>query len=454
MVKSGLVDFRPGERDALEDVILSLKEQRPLRLRLCVVVGLSDEEVISLADAIPIDIQELRLNHCQHSFVAQVVEKLKDTKIRKLTLFGNQINDGLVKAVGELLQKNQGLEEVNLKHNAIESFGACAIAQGLRCHSTLRRVDLSDSLVDNRGKDSLVDAMKYNKSVKVMNLAGKVFRSLPSNESLGEMLCQNSALQELDLCRNYLNPREVIEMADALKTSNRSLTSLRLCSTNLDRNCSVAIGEMLACNPTLKHLDLGGNQKIGFSGAIAIAEGVTYLEHLDLRNTRLGVIGANAISQMLKKNTSLKSLNLSRNNIGDEGCALLIDGLAKNAGLRTLSLSMCSITKKGAIYLGHHLPGMEVIKHIFLYQNPIDEDGSMALLEGLKKNMSLIDFGLEKRCMPSCEELSFYLKLNRVGRRVLREHFIPDALWPTIFARAKSADAIFYLLREKPELCQ
>ena len=139
--KSNMEDFidtyRPGERDSIEDVVINMKEKQPSRLRLCVVVGLTEDEVIALSDAIPQTICELRLNHCQQSFVARVLERLKKTPIKRLYLFGNQINDCLMKAVGELLQANQGLEEVNMKHNAIESLGAFSIAEGIRNHSTL-----------------------------------------------------------------------------------------------------------------------------------------------------------------------------------------------------------------------------------------------------------------------------------------------------------------------------
>ena len=401
-MEDSIVTYRPGEKDSIEDIVLKLRRNPPTRLRLCVVVGLSDKEAIALTDSIPNNIDELRLHHCQHFFVSQVLEKLKVTPIKKLYLFGNQIDDSLVHAVGELLQANQGLIEITLKHNAIESKGACSIAEGLRNHSTLKRVDLSDSLFDNRGKDALLEAMQHNKSVKVMNLAGKVFRSLPSEQSLGAMLRENSALEELDLRHNCLRQADVIEMADALWFNNKTLRTLRLSNTNLDSPGAIALGQMLARNTALEQLDLGGNEKIGFAGAVAIAQGVRTLVHLDLQNTRLGAVGAKAVAHMIRTNKALKSLNLSRNNFGDEGAIHVAEALVYNTALKTLSLSMCSITKTGAIFIGRSLPSMYGIQHLFLYQNPIDEEGSQALLKGLKDNMSLcvVDFfGVEKRFM-------------------------------------------------------
>lgn len=446
--------YRPGERDSIEDVVINMKEKQPSRLRLCVVVGLTDTEVIALADAIPHNIYELRLNHCQPSFVARVLERLKGTPIKKLCLFGNQINDCLIKAVGELLQANQGLEELNMKHNAIESLGAFSLAEGIRNHSTLEIVDLSDSLLDNRGKDALLEAMQQNKSVKTLNLAGKMFRSLPSKQNLGAMLGENTTLESLDLRRNTLQNGEALEMAHALTTSNRSLQVLHLANTDIDSQTAVALGEMLASNTCLIDLDLGGNQQIGHVGATAIAGGLRTLQHLDLRNTRLGVNGAKAIADMLTTNTTLKSLNLSRNNFGDEGAIHVAEALVQNKTLKTLSLSMCSISKTGAIYLGRVMSEMHGIQQLFLYQNPIDQEGSLALLEGLKSNMSLIDFGVEKRFMPSCEEVSFYLKLNRIGRRALLrdDDTFPETLWSTLLSRAQNPDAMYYLLRQKPDL--
>jgi Ran GTPase-activating protein (RanGAP) involved in mRNA processing and transport len=456
MVAGALIDtYRPGEKDSIEDVILNLREQQPSRLRLCVVVGLSEAEATDLAEAIPRHICELRLHRCQQFFVAKVLEKLKGTPVRRLYLVGNQIDDSLVKAVGELLQANQGLSEVVLKHNVIESNGGCSIAKGLCSHSTLERVDLSDCLVDNLGKDALLEAMQHNKSVRVLNLAGRVFRVCPSEQSLGVMLRKNSTLEELDLRRNCLQRAELIEMANALRTHNKTLKVLRLTDTNIDCRTAIALGQMLASNTSLTQLDLGCNQKIGFVGAIAIAEGVRTLVHLDLRNTRLGPVGAKAVAQMIGTNHSLLSLNLSRNNFGDVGAIYVAEALVCNSCLNTLSLSMCSITKTGAVFLGRTLPMMLGIKHLFLYQNPIDEGGCKALLEGLKGNVSLVNFGVEKRFLPSCDELSFYIKLNRAGRRALRETNVPDGLWSTILSSraTMNPDAIFYLLLQKPDLC-
>ena len=457
--KFGMKDFvdryRPGEKESIEDDIINLRQGKPSRLDLSVVTGLSEAEVIDLADAIPDNIVELRLRHCQQSFVAKVLKRLKETSISTLSLVGNHIDDHLSQGVGELLIANQGLVEINLRQNIIETKGACLIAKGLQIHSTLKRVNLSDSIVDNLGKDALLEAMHHNKSVTVLTLVGKVFRTVPSIQSFGGMLRMNSTLQELDLRSNPLRREEVIEIADALRRENSTLRVLRLSDTNIDSFAAIALGQMLETNMTLTKLDLGGNQNIGFLGAVAIAKGVRTLKHLDLRNTRLGPVGAKALALLIRTNKSLKYLNLSRNNFGDEGAIHVAEALIYNTSLEQLSLSMCSITKTGAVFIGRTLPMMHGIKHLFLYQNPIDEEGSQALLEGLMDNMRLADLGIEKRFMPSCELLSFYLQLNRAGRRALREENVPDAVWAMVLSSfaATNPSALFHLLQQKPDLC-
>lgn len=447
--------YRPGEKESIEDDIINLRQRQPSRLDLSVVIGLSEAEVIDLADAIPKNIVELRLRHCQQIFVAKVLEKLKETTISTLSLVGNHFDDHLSHGVGELLIANQGLKEIILRHNTIETTGACSIAKGIQVHSTLELVDLSDSIIDTLGKDALLKAMHHNKSVKVLTLAGKVFQALPSIQSFGVMLRMNSTLEKLDLRSNNLRCEEVIDMADALRRENSTLRVLCLSDTNIDNRTAIALSQMLETNTTLTKLDLGGNQNIGFLGAVAIAAGVRTLKQLDLRNTRLGPVGAKALAQLIRTNNSLKYLNLSRNNFGDEGAIHVVEALVYNTSLEKLSLSMCSITKTGAVFIGRNLPMMHGIKHLFLYQNPIAEEGSQALLEGLMDNMSLLDLGIEKRFMPSCEALFFYLRLNRAGRRALREENVPDGLWTRILSSCAAVNpaALFYLLQQKPDLC-
>eukprot|EP00548_Thalassiothrix_antarctica_P001440 CAMPEP_0194148068 /NCGR_PEP_ID=MMETSP0152-20130528/29938_1 /TAXON_ID=1049557 /ORGANISM="Thalassiothrix antarctica, Strain L6-D1" /LENGTH=429 /DNA_ID=CAMNT_0038849345 /DNA_START=37 /DNA_END=1323 /DNA_ORIENTATION=+ len=429
MSEEELIDtYRPGKKESIEDVIMKLREERPSRLRFCATTGLSMEQIAALNEAIPKSITELRLSNCQHSFVVCALEKLKSTPIKKLYLFDIKINAQIMKIIGELLELNQGLIEVNVKDNSVESEGISLIANGIRHHSTLERLDLSNSLADRMGKDILLDAMQQNSSIQALNLSGKVLESSTSNKALGVMLRQNGTLKELDLCQNSLQNDEVIEMADTLRLNNKSLSTLRLANTGLGHHAAIAIGQMLAKNTTLTLLDVGGNQ-FGYLGAIAIVEGIRCLQHLDLRSTRLGITGSKAICKMLRTNHTLRSLNLSRNNFGDEGAVNVVDGLIFNTELRSLSLSMCSITRTGAIYLGRKLHAMSGIKQLFLFQNSIDKDGFNALLQGLKDNVSLVDLGIEKRYLSSSDELSLYLKLNRIGRCVLREPDLPDGLW-------------------------
>jgi hypothetical protein len=57
------------------------------------------------------------------------------------------------------------------------------------------------------------------------------------------------------------------------------------------------------------------------------------------------------------------------------------------------------------------------------------------------------------------DDMNFYLRLNRSGRRLIQDLQVQPALWAVILARTQehkrhdgTPDVLYYLLREKPEL--
>jgi len=79
---------------------------------------------------------------------------------------------------------------------------------------------------------------------------------------------------------------------------------------------------------------------------VAISEALkrnTSLTTLDLHDNEIGDIGLKSISNVLPQNSSLIELNLYDNSIGDEGATIMSQALKQNTSLTKLPLSDNSI---------------------------------------------------------------------------------------------------------------
>ena len=94
-----------------------------------------------------------------------------------------------------------------------------------------------------------------------------------------------------------------------------------------------------------------------------------------------------------------------------------------------------------------------------LFCNPnIGLFGSLHLLNALSINDVLQDLHLEgSSCshLPTLERLTYYLRLNRAGRRIFRTHEWMTSLWPLLLERiSDEPDLVWYFVREQPDLVQ
>ena len=118
---------------------------------------------------------------------------------------------------------------------------------------------------------------------------------------------------------------------------------------------------------------------IGDAGALFVAEklrGNSIVEELDLRKCGIGAVGARALAESLSgHNDSLKVLVLWDNDIGDDGAQALAQMLKKNTTLEKLSLGKCGVGDRGARALSEALKENFALKSLYLYSNPFPTMG-------------------------------------------------------------------------------
>lgn len=169
-----------------------------------------------------------------------------------------------------------------------------------------------------------------------------------------KFLCENKALQSISFESCYLNKNDGDIISLALKVDSR-LSNIRV--LNLARN--------------------GLRKEGAHSLAAALsAEGVQ-MRHLDLSGNRIGVSGAKAFAEMLKKNKSLEVLNLFSNIIDVDGARALKESLKVNNTLRELDVGLNRLREKGVMALAEGLSEnrTSAMTTLGLRYNFISEDG-------------------------------------------------------------------------------
>lgn len=122
-----------------------------------------------------------------------------------LDLSDNDIGDSAARALSEFLCGNRSVTEFLARRCKISPSGGAAIFRGIRFNRTLRRIDLSDNQIENKGLFSLASTISTNQSLVSVNISGSkaqitayemILGALKSNHTLGEMNLRNLKIFE------------------------------------------------------------------------------------------------------------------------------------------------------------------------------------------------------------------------------------------------------------------
>ena len=202
-------------------------------------------------------------------------------------------------------------------------------------------------------------------------------------------------LEYLDLSQNSINDEGGTSLALALNT-NTHLKALLLAETKITKQTCNFLGTALAVNETLERLHVGDN-KIENDGCIGLAEALkinTSLKSLNLYGCKIGSVGIMAMARAMEDNSALVQLNLSGNECTGDRCR-------------------------------------EAMKRM------------------IKNNMKLKHLWLPEAA--SSPVITFYIKLNRVGRERLLSELDNDMIWmKALLDVHDDVAAIAYYIRANP----
>jgi Ran GTPase-activating protein (RanGAP) involved in mRNA processing and transport len=313
--------------------------------------------------------------------------------------------------LGDVLRASPQLRRLNLTHNEIAASGARQVFDATRQASVLSALSLHYNRIGEGGAtgDKIVaDGLVANAGLTKLSVADN---ELVTVDAIAEALKCNTSLIELDLSSNGIGDSGASAMAGVLR-NNTTLCRLQLHDNGIGSEGGKALGDALVHNRTLTHLGISGNQ-LGASGAEHIAQGLrsnTSLKHIDLANNAITLDGAVAVAGVLESGSRLGSLDMSSNPLGSRGVGALVRSLEANDQLSQLSLSdidpqetpderdggnAASDTAFAADGLALALAVNRSLQQLELSGSGIGPDVCVAIAEGLRKNTSLLHLTLD-----------------------------------------------------------
>ena len=280
-----------------------------------------------------------------------------NTSVKTLNLQVSYLGDEGAKALAEMLGGNGAessgtvnttLEHVDLSRCNIGRVGAQHLAQALCVNTSVKTLNLKVSNLGDEGAKALAEMLggngaessgTVNTTLEHVDLSNCDIGPVGA-QHLAQALCVNTSVKTLKLSRNPLGDEGAKALAEMLGgngaessgTVNTTLEHVDLSRCNIGRVGAQHLAQALCVNTSVKTLKLIYNPLLGDEGAKALAEMLggngaessgtvnTTLEHVDLSDCSIELVGAQHLAQALCVNTSVKTLKFFEQNTGRLNC--------------------------------------------------------------------------------------------------------------------------------------
>jgi Ran GTPase-activating protein (RanGAP) involved in mRNA processing and transport len=364
----------------------------------------------------------------------------RNTTVTNLAIRDSELSRENIQQLRVFLRQNTALQSLELDSSALGSAGLAEIAPALYRNTSIKTLALSTS---RHGLDDIMSAnvlrvlIRRNKTITSLCLCQNGFgRNAAATRSIVEGVRSNTAIQELDVGFCELDDHGISLLANAL-IRNTSMVQLNL---QFNEITSVGVRALVDDN----------------------VEAVKTLTQLGLLYNPIRSEGTTILADALGRNTmpSHKRLYLCVCNIDDDGFVALVSALEQNTSLQVLNLAGNRFGERGFMVLAESLPNIKGLQQIDFTANASFESTLPLLLDGFRKNTSLVQVNIgladfTRRELP--QVLKFYSQRNRFTS-LLKASDPPDAapqlgIWSRALAKvATEPDVLFHVLRNKPKL--
>eukprot|EP00521_Asterionellopsis_glacialis_P015450 CAMPEP_0195304934 /NCGR_PEP_ID=MMETSP0707-20130614/35393_1 /TAXON_ID=33640 /ORGANISM="Asterionellopsis glacialis, Strain CCMP134" /LENGTH=328 /DNA_ID=CAMNT_0040368905 /DNA_START=98 /DNA_END=1084 /DNA_ORIENTATION=+ len=232
-------------------------------------------------------------------------------------------NDSRLEEVCESMVQNTKVNTLSVELSTMDENGSQALNRLLQRNVTMKRFEIDcsnmkDAIIDEKGLQRFADAFAH---------------------------CHLQEIQLDGVCKD-MGYGGAIGMFGFGLSQNTTIRMLRLLECHLDDHDALAIGKILKASTCMESL-LIHSCSISEAGIQHICDGMKRnctITHVDFYHTPVSSNGIIAISDMLKKNSSIKTLELERQeDIGDEARKALVRAVEENFTLEVISIDdQCS----------------------------------------------------------------------------------------------------------------
>jgi Ran GTPase-activating protein (RanGAP) involved in mRNA processing and transport len=240
--------------------------------------------------------------------------------------------------------------------------------------SKLVSIDLSNNNIEDKGCRCIMDAMKFNNSLKSLNLS---FNNITTNGGfyIADMLMKNKTIDTIILGGNNITDNGLQSLANVLASNNRTVKYLDLSNNKLKSNDIIFIANMLTKNSPLAILNLSNN-KLDLDSVTNI--GLSLKENNNLKCLYVNNINLNEESSpyflQYLIDTHIEELHVDANNLGEVGGILFANVIKYNKYLVRASMKKTKLNSTALICLSHALESNQKYQLLELNENDFNDD--------------------------------------------------------------------------------
>ena len=235
----------------------------------------------------------------------------------KLKVFGLEsckLNDPQIKIITEGLKDNKGLLGLMLRKNNITSQGGFYIADYLNNNTNLRQLFLGGNSIKDKGLKSLLNTIALNnKNLTNLDLNDNKFDS-NDFDALIDYLKNDPILNVLDISGNKMDLQSLVNLGGFLG-SLKNIKNINLSKTGITSDHLPLLFKSFNFEEiTLDDNDLA---EVGIIMLTKSLMGDKNLKKISLKNVGINIVALNGLLKALENAKEFKELHLENNNIDD-----------------------------------------------------------------------------------------------------------------------------------------
>ena len=255
--------------------------------------------------------------------------------------FNHKINLSLISHILSL----KNLSKLNLQMNSIDDKEIKSIVNYIKeNNSPIKTLILKNNKITSEGSVSIVDLIKFSKTLKVLDLSYNELKSEGVKKICNGIIVSNSTscLEQLFLNGNKCNDYCADDIFNLLVNNNVKKLKLLSLSVNFFSNKGIdKILSSLRKNNYLEQLCLGENKidAKAFSNLVNYLKFNRTLKILEIKSSRINDESLNEIIKVFGDDSiPLEKINLNDNNLEFEGIAKFGQYTSKNENLNEIKL--------------------------------------------------------------------------------------------------------------------